>query len=91
MRLVSLSLHLLHFVKHGIRLTKIYADVAADVTLYDTGNNLMLLRMELIEYCLALLLADLLQDYILGILRSDTTELLRLDLLTNRISDSVAA
>ena len=61
-------------------LTKIYADVAADVTLYDTGNNLFLLRTATrLNCCLALLLADLLQDHVLCVLRSDTAEILGLD------------
>ena len=79
-RLEFLALHLLVLTEDTVGSSQVDADIPSHHPLYDTGDNLFLLTVILIVENLALLLADLLQDHVFGVLRGDTAELLRLDL-----------
>ena len=54
------ALYLLSFRKDRIDLSEIYADIAADITLDNTRNDLFLLALPLASLGLTALLADLL-------------------------------
>ena len=80
-----LRLHLLVFGKQSVCFTKIYADIPAHVSLNDTGNNISLFTIELVEQNRALLFSYLLKDNVLGIGCSNTSEFLAVDVNPDNI------
>src|SRR5699024_5641931 len=85
-RLEFLALHLLVLTEDTVGSSQVDADIPSHHPLYDTGDNLFLLTVILIVENLALLLADLLQDHIFGVLRGDSSVLLRLALRSHDLA-----
>ena len=72
--LEHLAFHLLVLGQHGVRLAQVDTDISSHIPLYDTGDNVFFFLKILIVDHFALFLANLLQDQVLGVLRSDPTK-----------------
>ena len=71
-----------HFIFHqdGIYFTKVYADISADITLNNTGNDILFFLIIFLKKYFSFLFTDFLKDYVLGIHGSDTSEFFGFDL-----------
>ena len=70
------TFYLLRFIEHRICLSKVDADISANITLNNTCYNIFLLLKELIVNNASLFLADFLQNNILCILCRNTPKFL---------------
>ena len=84
-----LCLHLFVLCQDGICLAQIDAVVSAQASLYDTCHNIFFLSVILVEDHFSLFFTDFLQNYVLGILGGDPSELLGLDLHIHHISQLI--
>ena len=73
-RLEHLTLYLLIFCQHSIHLTKVYADITSNITLYDTSYDIFFFFKILIVNHFTLFFTNLLKDQILCILCCNTSE-----------------
>ena len=89
-RMIYLAADHLLAIEHRIYLAEVHTDVTSDITLYDTGHDILFLLIIFLEQHLALFLTDLLKDDILRILRRDTSKLLGLDIHAHDIAELVS-
>ena len=83
-----LGLDLLVLGEHGVNLAQVDIVIMVDIALYHTGNDILLLAVPVLEQGLSLLLADLLKNHVLRVLRCNSSELLRVDGKTHDVADS---
>ena len=81
-----LALNLLAFGKDGVCLAKVDADVVADVSLNDTGYDIVFFLIINVVYDASFLFTNLLGDYVTGVLSGDTAEFLGLDVNLNDVA-----
>ena len=74
-------------VQDAVRAPQIHTDIAADIALYDAGDDGPLLLAVFIKDSAALFLSDLLQDHIFRDLGGDPAEIPAVDLHADDISD----